>query len=424
MADEIDFDPSHFNPGHLHGFQSQFAIRNYNEIGSRESHQYHVLNWQRRIDDADEFVKATEAGDRIYKLEALDSIMKQIRDGKQEVELVNINGNDITVANLTMKEYEQERKNPGKLMHGTVYSNTGIDFISRWSPLWRTVEFTDRLVPWQFRIKLAQSWNTIDIRDCKSGTEQRDSFALTEEEFRQSAEYKRLLARLKEERVARNLDDCFKIKNIVCFALGSPVRMQIGLPLEPRIQKQHAFALALKEEFSATVCYTQDPEYSNTDQKILEEKGMKVVKDPEGFKQIDNDSIVFFISPNTDVWAIMADNCRPAIIICYPRIPNGKLPAYDSAALRAVTALQDPGEYVDWIERFDPEIQYQKRVRYMAHREYDEVTLTETPGGMLPEDDVNHPEMKPQLMMYIRKPGTEWQPETWRNKAWLEEFTI
>ncbi|KAK7728880.1 hypothetical protein SLS53_009343 [Cytospora paraplurivora] len=396
MEVESNFDPGHFKPGRFYGLQSQPAVEYYSEIGSYEDPEILGQVWERRLDDAHDFVRSVEAGDRIYKLEDLSYTMVQIKEGREQVELVDIKGNRLRAANLTIRDHDREKTNPGKFI---------------------------QLVPWQFKIRLAQSWKRRDIREYIPEKRQMDCFVRTEEDFRGGSQYKDLLSRLREERSTRNLDDRIQITKIVCFALGSPVRMDIGLPQEPRILRQHVLAMALREEFGASACYTQDPEYSTTDKNILSQKGMRVVEDPDGFREIDNDSLVFFINPNTDIWAIMADNCRPAIIICYPEVPNGRLPAYDRGALGAVVNLEDHGKYKAWIEKYNPELQYQKRVRYMAHREYDQVILTDIPGGILPEHDVNHPILKHRLIMYVRKPETRWDPETWRKREWLEEFT-
>lgn len=267
-------------------------------------------------------------------------------------------------------------------------------------------------------VRLCLSWQGKDIRDHIPEEVQKECFAKTEQQFKGSNQYNGLLEEFKSERRKGSFDARFKIKKVVCFALGSPVSLEDGLPFEPAIQCQHVLALALMEVFDADVCYTQEPAYSNTDKNIMQQKGMKVVQDPEGFKEVDDNSLVFFMNTNTNLWAIMADNCRPAIIICYPKIPDEQLPAYDREILSTVTAIDDHDEYGIWMDENDPTRQYEKRTRYMAHKEYDEVTLTNTSGGIFPDLLTDR-----GLAMYVRKPETQWNPNLWRKKDWWEDFT-
>lgn len=89
----------------------------------------------------------------------------------------------------------------------------------------------------------------------------------------------------------------------------------------PRSYIQHALLLTLRkwladrEGTEDVVCYAQDPGYRSVDEEVLKEHGVEVIEDPRAWLEIDDESIVFSVSPNVPVKEIVADIARPAIII-------------------------------------------------------------------------------------------------------------
>jgi hypothetical protein len=99
----------------------------------------------------------------------------------------------------------------------------------------------------------------------------------------------------------------------------------IGLGLGPLVVKsrvfercafQHALISVLRQKFSisSSAC-VQDPAYTQRDRNILHSAGLTVLEDPQGLLELDEYSILLAISPNIPIKDIVADICRPGIII-------------------------------------------------------------------------------------------------------------
>jgi hypothetical protein len=106
------------------------------------------------------------------------------------------------------------------------------------------------------------------------------------------------------------------VEKIVAFALGSLTYLS---KLNPVSNLQHAFVLALREALSPSKeglkCYTQDPLYTGPDKEALALADICVLNDPDAFLEADNNSILLSISPDIAVRQVIADICRPAMII-------------------------------------------------------------------------------------------------------------
>ena len=124
------------------------------------------------------------------------------------------------------------------------------------------------------------------------------------------------------ERLFREVDDLPRIDKIVCFGLanfhdpkGDDTR-QLS-----RSHTQHLAALTiasvLEERFGLdNVCIiAQDPAYMETDQDFLRKIGIEPVKDPKGFLEITETTLVITVYPNICVRQIVADNRWPAAMI-------------------------------------------------------------------------------------------------------------
>jgi hypothetical protein len=109
-----------------------------------------------------------------------------------------------------------------------------------------------------------------------------------------------------------------QITKIVGLALGA---ISYHYDKHPRCYIQHALLLTLREwlvdrgKTEDAVCYAQDPGYRSVDREVLKEHGIEVIDDPRAWLEIDDESIVFSVSPNVPVKEIVADIARPAIVI-------------------------------------------------------------------------------------------------------------
>lgn len=109
-----------------------------------------------------------------------------------------------------------------------------------------------------------------------------------------------------------------QITKIVGLALGA---ISYHYDDRPRSYLQHALLWVLREWLTGrdgakdVVCYAQDPGYRSVDEDVLKEHGIEVIEDPRAWLEIDDESIVFSVSPNVPVKEIVADIARPAIII-------------------------------------------------------------------------------------------------------------
>ncbi|RDW87107.1 uncharacterized protein DSM5745_03749 [Aspergillus mulundensis] len=62
-------------------------------------------------------------------------------------------------------------------------------------------------------------------------------------------------------------------------------------------------------------CYAQDPAYNDTDQALLRSIGIQPLDDPKGFLAIDEETLVFSVSPNVPVKQIVADVQWPGAML-------------------------------------------------------------------------------------------------------------
>ncbi|KAI1270038.1 hypothetical protein F5Y18DRAFT_366903 [Xylariaceae sp. FL1019] len=109
------------------------------------------------------------------------------------------------------------------------------------------------------------------------------------------------------------------LTKFIGMALGHLV---IGSVMSERCVHQHALLSALHEIF--TECsnsvpvietYVQDPAYSQRDMEVLHSAGFTIMDDPQALLELDESSLLLCIAPNLPVKEIVADICRPGIII-------------------------------------------------------------------------------------------------------------
>ncbi|KAK2742468.1 hypothetical protein FQN57_005359 [Myotisia sp. PD_48] len=207
-----------------------------------------------------------------------------------------------------------------------------------------------------------------------------DSFTTIREQWEASNECKTLKSILLSANISPN------IYKIVAFALAS---ISYDEPDEKnphtlRSFYQHAMVLTVREALLQKIqigrptndnpydieCYAQDPAYSRHDKIVLDEAGIKVIPDPEGFLEADESSVVISIAPNIAVKQVLADIVKPAVIIW---------------------------DQVDLNEKIDLRVKYtdptSPRVIRMIRDSYDEIAF---PGDLDPFNGI---------AIYVRRPA-------------------
>jgi len=132
--------------------------------------------------------------------------------------------------------------------------------------------------------------------------------------WRQTEECKRIESLLETEALPAN------ITKIVAFALGDIARARSA---QARHICQHALVLCVRDALErrqgpgqpAIQCFAQEPAYSDVDGKVLGEAGITVLRDPRGFLEVDDQTVVISIAPNIPVRQVVADIARPAVLM-------------------------------------------------------------------------------------------------------------
>lgn len=109
------------------------------------------------------------------------------------------------------------------------------------------------------------------------------------------------------------------ITKIIAFACSSMSRDDDHT--RHRSASQHALILTLRDMLQASQpgapqirCLAQDPVYTEADRTVLAELGVTVVDDPQGFLEVDDQSVVLSFSPNVPVRQIITDLARPVVL--------------------------------------------------------------------------------------------------------------
>lgn len=158
-------------------------------------------------------------------------------------------------------------------------------------------------------------------RHIMSKEETRDFFQAHSQAWEVSEPCKQLRSTLRSI-----LEAAVDIHKIVGFALGSIASKDqsvFSTRLSPRSAFQHALVLTLRDILSQKrekscreiSCYVQDPIYTDIDKLVLESSGINVLDDPEGFIEVDDETLVVSCGPNVPVKQIVLDLANPAVMI-------------------------------------------------------------------------------------------------------------
>ncbi|KAI1375814.1 hypothetical protein F4677DRAFT_101609 [Hypoxylon crocopeplum] len=189
----------------------------------------------------------------------------------------------------------------------------------------------------------------------------RRAFQDAEHQLRASKYYEYLQAALTTVEVP------FALDKIVALALGT-----LALPGEvlERPMVQHAFVSTIHSSLlscgmmpAGSRCYAQDPAYKETDIDALTSEGFVILQDPQALLILDESTVLVSINPGFPVKQIVADLCRPGMIIWLKE--------------KDLTYITDPTS---------------QRVTEMVEKEYYKVDLPDH-------------ESLDDLVMYVRKSG-------------------
>lgn len=137
------------------------------------------------------------------------------------------------------------------------------------------------------------------------------------------------------------------IKKVVAFANG-PIacdrRGRHGTDWSMRSAYQHALMLTLKKTFRTIDNFAQDPAYEDADVAVLQQNGIKVVDDPEGFLQADDNTAAISIAPNIPIKQILCDIAKPALLIWFRVQKPVTVPLTDPDSRRVMRMMEEQYE--------------------------------------------------------------------------------
>ena len=107
--------------------------------------------------------------------------------------------------------------------------------------------------------------------------------------------------------------DSTPITKIVGFACGS-FSEDADHRGPDRSLYQHMMILSLKK-FLSIECFVQDPIYTETEKKILEDLGITVLENPLGFLEVDQSTIVVSFAPDIPVRQVVCELTHPAVLL-------------------------------------------------------------------------------------------------------------
>ncbi|KAI1291333.1 hypothetical protein F5Y03DRAFT_376924 [Xylaria venustula] len=139
-----------------------------------------------------------------------------------------------------------------------------------------------------------------------------EAFYDIERKWKMSQAYEQLQTTLDAVKAA--VKTGFVLDKVVGVALGHLILIT---QVNRRSIIQHALITAIHSILLPTSSkrFVQDPIYIQQEKDVLCSAGFTVLEDPQAFLTLDNSSILVSIRPNVPVKQIVADTCRPGIII-------------------------------------------------------------------------------------------------------------
>ncbi|KAI0415185.1 hypothetical protein F5X98DRAFT_227654 [Xylaria grammica] len=139
------------------------------------------------------------------------------------------------------------------------------------------------------------------------------TYQAIEQHWRTSQHYKEL------QEILATMEIPFTLTKVIALALGA-------LILGSQVCKGHVLQHALVSAVHSALVqrgilsvlsrqYVQDPAYTQRDKGMLHSAGLTVLDDPQALLELDESSVLVCINPEIPIKDIVADICRPAIII-------------------------------------------------------------------------------------------------------------
>lgn len=109
------------------------------------------------------------------------------------------------------------------------------------------------------------------------------------------------------------------VTKIIGFGLGSVVMGRV-IDKASTSPNQHRLLLELSRLFhsqKAPKCFSQDPMYHEAEIETYKEQGIQVLRDPQGFLAVDEDTVLVSIAETAPILAIAMDLVLPVAIIWF-----------------------------------------------------------------------------------------------------------
>ncbi|GAP87467.2 putative SRR1 like protein [Rosellinia necatrix] len=166
--------------------------------------------------------------------------------------------------------------------------------------------------------------HSIDQKPPAPPTEDLSTYQAIEQQWKTSQHYTQL------QEILTAIEIPFTLTKVIALALGPLiVRSQIN---KGRFL-QHALVSALHSILvhrgilsASSEKYVQDPGYTQRDKDVIHSAGLTVLNDPEALLELDESSVLVSIAADIPVGDIVADICRPGIIIWDDRDREGLYP--------------------------------------------------------------------------------------------------
>ncbi|KAI0969631.1 hypothetical protein F4678DRAFT_473820 [Xylaria arbuscula] len=174
----------------------------------------------------------------------------------------------------------------------------------------------------------------------------REAFCDIEQKWKMSETYEQLQAAL----AAVKTD--FVLDKVIGVALGPPVLItQVNhhsIIQHALITAIHSILLQTGVLSASSKRFVQDPIYTQQEKDVLCSAGFTVLEGPQAFLTLDNSSILVSISPNVPVKQIVADLCRPGIIIWDRKYKADSILPTDPNSPRVDTMLEQEYYMLDF----------------------------------------------------------------------------
>ncbi|KAI1741422.1 hypothetical protein F4680DRAFT_457944 [Xylaria scruposa] len=155
--------------------------------------------------------------------------------------------------------------------------------------------------------------DTVDKRPPAPPIEDFSTYQTIEQQWKTSQHYGQLQEFLNKVEIP------FTLTKVIALALG---RLIVRSQVDKRRVLQHALVSALRSTLVhrgilpvSSEKYVQDPGYTQRDKDLIHSAGLTVLDDPQALLELDESSVLVSINANIPVGDIVADICRPGIII-------------------------------------------------------------------------------------------------------------